>query len=253
MEVDNGKSNACCSIANAGRVLHLFRKIRIAFWLTVPMGALVGFFLAKEKFGGGFDASAFAVCTLILPAILAAYMISLRRFGMGRILCTSGGWGVWVFLGAAAGGGVTAWEIIVAAFVLGAYCGAVEIVAVRAELQTPQKFGLAAWAFSIVSITACVGFVVVSFSTHGLTDVSPWISVWIFLWVSFRSIYCSILLRGGVQPEISRQLAIQLQRGVLLLQAGIVTGLLQNQTSAIGFVIAVILLSASNFLDKRSR
>ena len=253
MEVDKGKSNACCSTADGSGVLHLLLKIRLAFWLTVPMGAMVGFFLAREKFGGGFDVSAIAISGAILLAILAAYMISFRRFGMGRILCTAGGWGVWVLLGASAGGGIAAWEIIAAAIILGAYCGTVEIVAVQSESQIPQKFGLAAWAFSVLSITACVGFAVVSFSTHGIAGVSPWVSVWITLWVSSRSVYCSILLRKRIAPETANQLAIQLQRGVLLLQAGILTGLLQNQTGALGFVVAMILLGVCNFLDKRSK
>jgi len=240
---------------------------RISFWLTVPTGALVGFFLAMQEFGGGFDVPAFAISGGILLVILAAYTISLRRFdagrvpwlrslqprlSMGRILCATGGWGAWVLLGAAAGGGIAAWEIIAAAAILGAYCGAAEIISVRAKTQTAQKFGSAAWAFSVVAIIACAGLAVVSFSTHGVAAVSPWISVWIFLWVSFRSIYCSLLLRKRVNPEIARQLAVQLQRGVLLLQAAIITGLIQTQTGAIGFVVAMLLLSVCNFLDKRN-
>ena len=225
---------------------------RIGFWLTVPTGVLLGFFLAMEKFGGGFDVPAFAISGGILLAILTIYIISVRRSRAARILCTSVGWGVWVLLGAAVGGGIVAWEIITAVVIISAYCGAVEIVSVRSEAQTSQKFGLASWAFSVVAITACAGLAVISFCTHGLAAISPWVLVWITLWVSFRSIYCSVLLRGLVRPEISRQLAIQLQRGVLLLQAGIMTGLIRSETGAIGFVVAMVLLSACNFLDKRN-
>lgn len=234
-----------------------FPRPRLAFWLTVPTGAMVGFFLAMQEFGGRskFDVSGFVVCGVGFLVIVAAYLIFLRRGGeagsrIGRVVCVAGCWGALVLLGAATGGGLTAWEIIAAAVILGTYCGAVEIVAVRSEAQMSQKFGAAGWAFSVIAVTACVALTVISFSSHGFAAIPPWASVWITLWISFRSIYCSTLLRGRVNPQVARQLATQLQRGVLLLQGGILTGLIRSQAGAIAFVVAMGLLSACNLLDK---
>ncbi len=227
---------------------------RIAFWLTAIPGILVGFFLARQEFNCGFNVPAFAICGGILLWMPWLWCLQSRlSLSIGRIVCITVGWGVWVLLGAAAGGGIWAWEIIAAAVIIGVYCGAVEIIAARSETSTSQKFGLSRWPFSIVSVVACAGLTVMSFCMHGLMAVSPWALIWITLWVSFRSIYCSTLLGGLVRPEISRQLAVQLQRGVLLLQGGILTGLIRSQTGALGFVAAMFLLSACNFLDKRSR
>ncbi|MCK5113345.1 MAG: hypothetical protein KAR11_01120 [Phycisphaerae bacterium] len=251
-----------------------------AFWLTVPTGGLVGFFLARQgfgesfgkEFGGkftcGFDTVAFAVCAAVIVAAFAIYAVSLRRFAAGRVpwlrflqprlniarvFATAVGWGTLVLLGAAVGGGAASWKVITAAAILAAYCGSVELVAAYAQSQTLRKFGAVAWAFSVVAVGGCGALAVISFAAHGIAAISPWVSVWILLWVSFRSIYCSLLLSKRIAAETANQLAVQLQRGVLLLQGAIITGLIANQAGAIGFIVAMVLLSVCNFLDKRRR
>lgn len=204
------------------------------------------------------------IAAVLLVIVVVGYDALLKRIAvLGPIamaLCRVGS----VLLGAAAFGwpaaGVTDAPpasgplVLPAAGAMGAYILSISLLAVGEAKR--QRLLVRAWLPSIVigvvlGATTVWGFVRSEDASDAFAaGVTPWISVYLFAWMTVRTIYFSKAVSGRVRPETVQQAVGLMIRGVLIVQAALLVGLAPPTAGLLAFAAAYVLFFVSQLAGR---